>query len=78
MRYILYLGDEQKDAEHFKECYNAAVDFIRLQYEALNRNPYKKIFVHITTATNQDNIESVFWDVQNIIVASNMMVFDLV
>ena len=63
---------------HFDKCHEAGCAFIRKQYEKLNRNPYKKIFVHITTATNKENIESVFWDVQNIIVSSNMKTSGLV
>ena len=65
---MLYIDDEEKDDQVFEECYKAAVDFIRDQYEQLNRNPYKRIFVHITTSTNRENIQSVFWDVQNIVI----------
>merc|ERR1712228_55203 len=70
--------DDSKDYEEFKKCHKAASGFIRREYERLNRNPYKKIFVHITTATNKNNIESVFWDVQNIIVSGNMKTSGLV
>ena len=64
--------DEQEDKEFLDHCHEASCAFIRNQYEILNKNPYKKVFVHITTATNKENIESVFWDVQNIIVSSRM------
>eukprot|EP01083_Nonionella_stella_P021270 59004_1 len=64
--------DPTQDEEEFMRCFDEAVAFVRQQYEMLNRNPYKKIYSHTTTATNKDNIESVFWDVQNIIVARNM------
>ena len=70
--------DENEDVLEFERCHKAAADFIRREYESLNRNPYKKIFVHITTATNKNNIESVFWDVQNIIVSGNMKTSGLV
>merc|ERR1712154_643536 len=71
-------ADEEKDAEHFELCHKAASSFIRREYESLNRNPYKKVFVHITTATNKNNVQSVFWDVQNIIVSGNMKTSGLV
>ena len=69
--YIPQQDDEEKDDQVFEECYKAAVDFIRERYEQLNRNPFKRIFVHITTSSDRDNIEKVFWDVQNIVVNSN-------
>merc|ERR1712228_35931 len=76
---VAFGDDESKDDdEEFKKCHKAASGFIRREYERLNRNPYKKIFVHITTATNKNNIESVFWDVQNIIVSGNMKTSGLV
>lgn len=74
----IYTDDETKDDQIFEECHREACNFIRKRYEQLNRNPYKKIFVHITTATNKENIESVFWDVQNIIVSGNMKTSGLV
>eukprot|EP01083_Nonionella_stella_P288037 980378_1 len=64
--------DIQKDNELFEFCYNKSIDFITEQYVKRNGNPHKLVFVHVTTATNRDNIEKVFWDVQNMIIRSNL------
>ena len=66
---------EQKEADDvwFKKCSQAAADFIGKKYRKLNKKfPNKKIFIHVTTATDQDNIKRVFWDVQNIVISKNL------
>ena len=53
--------------------YNDYIHFITEQYLSKNLHPdLKRIFVHVTTATNPNNIEKVFWNVQNIIIRSNL------
>jgi len=64
--------DEKEDEAFFRRCSHMAVDFITDEYQKLNKNPRKKIFMHATTATDQANVEKVFWDVQNIIVSTNL------
>ena len=64
--------DIQKDNEFFEFCYEQSIQFIQDQYVHRNKNPHKLVFVHVTTATNRDNIEKVFWDVQNMIIRSNL------
>ena len=64
--------DDEKDRELFEFCYEKNVKFIQDQYIQCNVNPNRLIFVHITTATNYDIIEKVFWDAQNIIILSNL------
>jgi len=66
---------EQKEADDvwFKKCSQQAADFIGKKYRKLNKKfPNKKIFIHVTTATDQDNIKRVFWDVQNIVISKNL------
>eukprot|EP01084_Bolivina_argentea_P057769 105531_1 len=65
-------GNKIEDAQLSDEVTVKAAKFIQRQYEKRNLNPYKRIFVHITTATNQENIQKVFWDVQNIVINSNL------
>ena len=64
--------DIQKDNEFFEYCYDKSIIFIQDQYVNRNKNMGKLVFVHVTTATNRDNIEKVFWDVQNMIIRSNL------
>eukprot|EP01084_Bolivina_argentea_P125599 222511_1 len=61
-----------EDLQHFEFCYEQNVRFIQDQYVQRNRNPKKVVFVHITTATNRDNVARIMWDVQNIIIRSNL------
>merc|ERR1712154_229220 len=65
-------SDVVKDEEYFEVCYDNAKKFIQRQYVKKNKNPHKLVFVHVTTATNRDNVEKVFWDVQNMIIRSNL------
>jgi len=56
----------------FEKCYKAALEFITDVYLSRNRNKNKRVFVHVTDATDRDQIEKVFWDVQEIVVRSNL------
>ena len=69
---IQYIDDLKADEESLNEASTAAAYFVRGQYEKRNHVPYKRVFVHITTATDQENIQKVFWDVQNIVINSNL------
>jgi len=61
------------DADWFKKCTNAASRFIGERYRRTSTKfIHKKIFIHVTTATDQDNVKRVFWDVQNIIISGNL------
>lgn len=49
--------------------FDAAVDFIREQFLARNEFPErKKIYVHVTCATDQQNIQFTFSAVKDIVV----------
>mmetsp|Transcript_33672 Transcript_33672/g.54808 ORF Transcript_33672/g.54808 Transcript_33672/m.54808 type:complete len:461 (-) Transcript_33672:68-1450(-) len=64
--------DDDKDDEELNTLHDQGLVFIRRQYEHVKKDANKKIYVHFTTATNQENVANVFWDVQNIIVSGNM------
>jgi len=48
------------------------LEFITNIYLSYNHNKTKRIFVHVTDATDRDQIERVFWDVQDIVIRSNL------
>ena len=53
----------------FDACYG----FIKKQFEAKNRNLTEKhIYTHCTCATDKDNVERVFNDVQHIVIQSSL------
>ena len=59
-----YLDDEYD----FKK----ATDYIINEFERLDTTQNKKIFTHLTCATDTNNIERVFGDVQEIIIANSL------
>lgn len=52
--------------------YEEAAAYIRYRFESLNKNKDKKIFTHLTCATNQQNMELVFEAVTNDILKRNL------
>ena len=48
-----------------------AMTFMKDKFMALNRNKAKKVYSHVTCATNTDNIRFVFVAVQNIVLDKN-------
>eukprot|EP01084_Bolivina_argentea_P127024 224736_1 len=71
-QYVPNPDDQEADSASLEEAHVASAYFIQSQYERRNHTPFKRIFVHITTATDQENIQRVFWDVQNIVINSNL------
>ena len=65
-------SDPETDNSVFEKCYQIALDFITNIYLSYNKNTHKRIFVHVTDATDRDQIEKVFWDVQDIVIRSNL------
>lgn len=53
-------ASEEEDEAEFEKCYHMAIDFIRRRYVNLNKNPFKKIHVFVTTATDRKSIKKVF------------------
>jgi len=66
-------GTPYSDAGWLKKCSEEGAKFIGKKYRDMNtKYPQKKIFQHVTTATDRNNVEKVFWDVQNIIISKNL------
>ena len=52
--------------------YKKATDFIINTFESCATNDNKKIFTHLTRATDKNNIKKVFGDVQEVIIANSL------
>jgi hypothetical protein len=48
------------------------MEYIKQQYFALNKNPNKKIFVHVTNAVDTENVKVVFDAAKEIIISQNL------
>ncbi|ETO34621.1 heterotrimeric G protein alpha subunit 1 [Reticulomyxa filosa] len=64
--------DPEQDQIHFKQCSDQAIEFIQTLFVTRNTVKERLIYCHVTCATDQDNIKTVFLDVQNIIIRSNL------
>ncbi|ETO05113.1 hypothetical protein RFI_32283, partial [Reticulomyxa filosa] len=53
-------------------CYEEAITFIQKVFVTRNEFDSCVIFTHVVTATDQQNVGNIFWDVQNIAVRSNL------
>merc|ERR1719464_1985569 len=75
---ILFLNKDDLFREKLRkqialdECYAAAIEFIQNTFISVNKIPNRVIFCHVTCATDQDTVQQVFWDVQNIVIRSNL------
>jgi len=67
-----FKGDEAKDKNYFDGCHQAAIKFIQDAFMEVNNNQSRVIFCHVTCATDQETVQKVFWDVQNIVIRSNL------
>ena len=70
--YCPIVGDEAADKQHYEESYEAAIKFIQDAFISVNQFQNRVIFCHVTCATDQDTVQKVFWDVQNIVIRSNL------
>ena len=64
-----------EDAKFFDFCVCESEEFIKACYwdvQKSSKDGSKKMYTHITTATDRSNIEKVFWDVQNIVIRINL------
>jgi len=50
--------------------YAAALDFVKMVFQARNHSKDKNVYIHVTCATDKDNVERVFNDVQHSIINS--------
>jgi GTPase SAR1 family protein len=55
-----------------------AIDFLRLQFEGKNRNKEKRIYTHVTCATDTTNVHAVFNAVKDIIIKRSLAAAGLV
>jgi len=67
---------------HFRKykgngTYDDCVKFMESEFKALNDNPDKQVFVHITCATDRRNVTAVFNDVKDILITRSLATFDL-
>jgi len=65
---------EYKDENLYEPC----LDYIKLQYQNKNQSKEKKIYIHVTVATDRNNVERVFGDVQQILIDNNLKTGGLV
>lgn len=59
-------------------AFDSGVDFIRQKFLERNRAPEKFIYVHLTCATDTENIDFVFKAVTNTIIEKNLRLSGLV
>jgi len=52
--------------------YNENLKFIKEYFEGVNKNKARDVFQHVTCATNKNNVESVFNDVQTMIITASL------
>jgi len=57
--------------------FDAAVDYLKQKFTSLNRNPNKVIYVHVTCATDTENMRFVFNAVKDIVIRTSLMSSDL-
>jgi len=55
-----------------KEASDDALKFIIQKYTSCNKSPTRQLYTHITCATDKNNVERVFNDIQHILVESNL------
>ncbi|ETO34666.1 G-protein subunit alpha 1 [Reticulomyxa filosa] len=54
--------------------YEPCIEFIKHQFESQNSNPKDKpIYTHVTLATDKNNVERVFSDVQHIVINTSLV-----
>jgi len=53
--------------------YEPCVEFVKMKYSQKNKSASRPLYSHVTIATDQNNVERVFDDVQNIIVRMSLV-----
>jgi len=54
------------------------MNFIKKKYLARNQNVQKQIYTHFTCATDRDNVENIFNDVQQVVIQTSLKVGGLI
>jgi GTPase SAR1 family protein len=65
-------SEPPEDRPSFEDAHRLAIEFIQDVFEARNQKKDRKIFKHVTTATNPENVATVFGDVQMIVIQANL------
>ena len=66
------VDDEIKDQQHFRECHEVATKFIHDALMEVNKNPHRVIYCHVVNSIDQENVQQVFWDIQNVVIRSSL------
>eukprot|EP01084_Bolivina_argentea_P248997 416649_1 len=70
---VKFMHAERNEFEgYFGECYESALQFIQDLYIAQNQSQHRRVFSHVTQATDIDCIEKVIWNVQNIMLRRSL------
>eukprot|EP01083_Nonionella_stella_P143560 446453_1 len=65
--------DEVPDTHRlFDDYYENCLTFIQDRFIERNTNPCTVVFCHVMNALDKDTVEKVFWDIQNILIRSNL------
>lgn len=59
--------------QHFDQCHNAAIRFIRKAFTEANNDPNRTIFSHVVCETDSENVLKVFHDVHHIVIVSHRL-----
>ena len=75
-RYLKYrtkqFPDSEEDVRLFNETYECMIKFIHDLFILQNKDPNRRIFSHVITAVDADNVQVRFWDIRNILIRSVM------
>eukprot|EP01084_Bolivina_argentea_P288640 495461_1 len=66
------VDDPIADKKHFENCYEAAIKFINDIFISVNQFQNRVIFCHVASAVEQNDVVKIWWDIQNIIIRSNL------
>jgi len=66
---LTFCFPEYDGSEEYEPC----VEYIKLQFHSQNANKGKQIYTHVTLATDKNNVERVFQDVQHIVINNSLI-----
>ena len=70
--YAPILDDEIADNGHFEECHRAALTCIVEAFQAMSRDPKRRVYCHVTDATDTDIIQKIMWDVTMLVTRTGL------
>jgi len=63
---------KEPNSQYFQTCFERALAFVKNQYHQRNANESRAIYTHTTCAVDKNNIENVFWNVQEIVIKADL------